>query len=110
MDNDNNASIDQFDGFEYPDQNWSKLPHQLSDELLADIETVAELKVVIYLLRHTWGYQEFGIFKHITVDEFIRGRKYKNGERMDRGTGLSEMSVRRRVGSSTQARINRGYD
>jgi hypothetical protein len=95
MKDDNNAAIGQFDGFEYPEQNWSKLPHQLTDELLPDIETVAELKLVIYLLRHTWGYQEFGIFKHITVDEFIYGRKHKNGERMDRGTGLSEMSVRR---------------
>jgi len=46
------------------------------------------------VLRHTWGYREFGIKKHITVDEFIRGRKRRDGSRMDRGTGLAEQSVR----------------
>jgi hypothetical protein len=104
MDNDNNSPIDQFDGFEYPQQNWSKLPHQFIEELLPQIDTVAELKVVLYLLRHTWGYQEFGIFKHITIDEFMRGRKDKNGARMDSGTGLSEMSVRRGL----EAALKRG--
>jgi DNA-binding PadR family transcriptional regulator len=44
-------------------------------------------------LRHTWGYQEYGIKKHITIEEFVNGRRRQDGTRMDRGTGLSERAV-----------------
>ncbi|WP_157081650.1 hypothetical protein [Fervidicola ferrireducens] len=53
----------------------------------------AELKVVLYILMHTWGYQEYGIAKHITLDEFKHGRLKKDGTRMDNGTGLSHGAV-----------------
>jgi hypothetical protein len=82
-----------FEGFDLPEQNWFRMPNYWTD-ITADITNIAELKVVEYILRHTWGYREFGIKKHITVDEFIRGRKRKDGSRMDKGTGLSERSVR----------------
>lgn len=82
-----------FDGFPYPEQNWSKLPHQFIDQHLADIRTVSELKVVLYVLRHTWGFQEFGQVKQLTTDEFMHGRRRRDGSRMDRGTGLSNRSV-----------------
>lgn len=82
-----------FTGFSRPESNFFKLPNEWID-ITADIDNIAELKVVQYILRHTWGYQEYGIKKHITIDEFIRGRKRKDGSRMDSGTGLSEMSVR----------------
>jgi len=81
-----------FKGFPTPKQNYSKLPHAFIDSL-PEIETVSELKVVLYLIRHTWGYSEYGKPKRITTDEFMRGRKRRDGSRIDAGTGLSNNSV-----------------
>ncbi len=68
------------------------MPKEWTD-ITAQVSTLAELKVVEYVLKHTWGYQEFGIAKKITTDEFMYGRKRKDGTRMDQGTGLSLHSV-----------------
>jgi len=81
-----------FYGFPLPEQNWSKLPHLMIDALPL-VTSMSELKVILYILRHTWGFQEFGLDKKITVDEFIDGRKRKDRTRMDHGTGLSKPSV-----------------
>lgn len=82
----------KFQGFDKPSQNWFKMPHVWTD-LTADITSLAELKVVEYVLKHTWGYEEYGLSKKITTDEFMHGRKRKDGSRMDKGTGLSNRSV-----------------
>ena len=83
----------QFAGFQRPESNYFKMPNDWID-LTAEINNVAELKVVQYILRHTWGYQEYDIKKHITIDEFSHGRRRSDGSRMDKGTGLSERAVR----------------
>jgi hypothetical protein len=59
----------------------------------AMIDNLAELKVVLYIMRHTWGFKEYNVPKHITVDEFMHGRKKIDGTRMDSGTGLSKSAV-----------------
>lgn len=82
-----------FEGFDRPTANFFRLPNAWTD-ITAAIDSLAELKVVEYILRHTWGYQEYDIQKHITIDEFVRGRKHRDGTRMDKGTGLSERAVR----------------
>ena len=61
------------------------LPHKVT--------SLAEMKLVEYVLKHTWGYSEFDMVKKITTDEFMHGRKKKSGERVDIGTGLSNKSV-----------------
>jgi hypothetical protein len=63
-------------------------------DVCAEIDNLAELKVVQYVLRHTWGYQDYEGMKHITIDEFVNGRKRRDGSRIDSGTGLSESAVR----------------
>jgi hypothetical protein len=60
-----------FEGFSKPEANFFRLPNEWTD-ITAGIDNIAELKVVQYILRHTWGYQEYSIKKHITIDEFIR--------------------------------------
>lgn len=81
-----------FQGFDLPRQNWFKMPNGWTD-ITAGISSLAELKVIEYVLKHTWGYQEYGLTKRITTDEFMHGRRRKDGTRMDRGTGLSKPSV-----------------
>src|SRR5919107_3599996 len=81
-----------FPGFDRPESNFFRMPNSWTD-ITAEIDNIAELKVVEYILRHTWGYQEYDIKKHITIDEFVNGRRRQDGSRMDRGTGLSERAV-----------------
>lgn len=83
-----------FKGFDLPERNYFSLPNEWID-LCAKLTKRSEILVIQYVLRHTWGFREYGIPKRITVDEFIDGRKYKNQTRMDNGTGLSRSSVQR---------------
>lgn len=76
----------------YPEENWSKLPHQFIDEAMPNINSLSELKVILYILRHTWGRGDDE--KKITVDEFEKGRKNKSGERIDNGVGMSRNSIK----------------
>ena len=80
-----------FPGFDVPHENWSKLPHAFIDALNM-VETVGELKTILYILRHTWGYHDDQ--KKITLDEFANGRKRRDGSRIDGGTGLSIPTIR----------------
>ena len=81
-----------FEGFDEPKQNWSKLPHAFINGW-DNIETLAEMRVILYILRHTWGYSEYDKPKRITIDEFVSGRKRKDGSRLDGGIGMSKPSV-----------------
>ena len=81
-----------FQGFRIPEQNWFKLPNEWTN-ITHDMTSLAEMKVVEYVLRHTWGFSEYNRSKHITLDEFENGRKKKDGSRIDRGTGLSQPSI-----------------
>ena len=94
----------QFEGFRKPDKNFYHMPNEWTD-IMAEIDNLAELKVVEYIMRHTWGFKEYDQFKTITVDEFLHGR-ISNGERMDKGTGLkSDRSVK----DGLKAAIEHGY-
>lgn len=81
-----------FEGFELPRQNWSKLSNALVDALPL-IETVGEMKVILYILRHTQEHQELSEMKQLTIDEFENGRKRADGSRIDGGTGLSKPAI-----------------
>lgn len=92
----------KFVGFDGPKENWSKLPHDLIDEL-SNINSVSELKVILYILRHTWGFSDAD--KKITIDEFSNGRKRADGSRMDGGCGIHRNSVK----AGLDAAIEHGY-
>lgn len=85
--------MSQWEGFIKPENDFFKVPNNFI-EALALIDNMAELKVILYVMRHTWGFQEFEEMKRIAADEFAHGRKSKGQSRMDNGTGLSERSVR----------------
>src|SRR3990172_8637280 len=93
---DDNSQVEpgyhQFDGFNEPKANYSKLPHILIDTLPL-IDSLAEMKVILYVLRHTWGFQEYQEAKRITMDEFENGRKSK-GRRIDGGIKMVRNSIK----------------
>jgi len=80
----------KFQGFRLPQENWFRLPNEWTD-ITAGISSLAELKVIEYVLRHTWGFGDQQ--KHITLDEFQFGRKRVDGKRLDSGIGMSQPSV-----------------
>src|SRR5260221_6787073 len=88
----NTLSNPNFKGFNKPGANLFRFPTEWKD-ITASITSLAEMKVVEYVLRHTWGYSEYDIVKKITTDEFMHGRKRIDGNRIDKGTGLSNKSV-----------------
>lgn len=91
-----------FEGFSYPDdQGFTRIPNDWFDAC-AQINNLAELKIVLYVLRHTWGFQEYEVAKKITVDEFASGRKRKDGTRIDKGTGLSPTAVKDGIRRATE--------
>jgi hypothetical protein len=99
------VSDETFEGFVRPEKNYFPMPNEWID-ICARIDNLAELKVIQYVLRHTWGYREYGITKTISVDEFMHGRKRNDGTRMDEGTGLkSDRSVK----DGIRAAIKHGY-
>ena len=83
-------TIMQYDGFEEPKSNFTRVPNDFL-EAMHLIDTVGEMKVVYYILRHTWGFQDDQ--KKITLDEFEHGRKRRDGTRLDGGTGLSKPTI-----------------
>ncbi len=83
----------EFAGFSIPEKNYFPMPNNWTD-ICAEIDNLSELKVIQYIIRHTWGYQEYGGYKTISVDEFMHGRRRQDRTRMDNGTGLSEPSVK----------------
>jgi hypothetical protein len=95
--------MSDFKGFQKPTENYSKLPHEFID-LLPEIDSLAEMKVILYILRHTWGFSEFDKPKKITLDELQNGRKRRDGSRMDGGTGLSVNSIK----SGVERAVERG--
>jgi len=94
--------MSNFTGFPEPTANFSKLPHALIDEL-PNINSLAEMKVILYILRHTWGFNDDK--KRISIDEFCNGRKRKDGTRIDEGCGISPNSVR----SGLDNAVSNGY-
>jgi len=84
--------------YEFPKTNWFKLPNKFIEGMAK--MNPSEIKIVLYIIRYTWGYKEFQEDEHqykfrlITMDEFQKGKKTKNGIRLDTGTGLSHVGVR----------------
>lgn len=87
-----NGTEGNFVGFDTPRQNWFKMPNDWTN--LTSNMTLSEMKVIEYVIRHTWGWRgDDDKYKLITTDEFMFGRKKQDGTRLDKGTGLSNHSV-----------------
>src|SRR5690349_6100842 len=83
-----------FRGFRSP--NYTQVPDELFDELLADLSG-AELKVLLYIIRRTFGFKKDS--DSISLSQITSGIETRDGEVLDRGTGLSKASVANAVKS-----------
>jgi Bacteriophage replication protein O len=90
METENNKK--KFKGFYVP--NSTQVPDTLFDELLSELSG-AELKVVLYIIRRTFGFKKAQ--DNISLAQMVDGIVTKEGKVLDRGTGLGKASVARAV-------------
>src|SRR5918998_799706 len=82
----------RFKGFLSP--RYTQVPDELFDELMAYLSG-AELKVLLYIIRRTFGFKKDS--DNISLRQICNGIKTREGEVLDKGTGLSLSTVQRGV-------------
>jgi hypothetical protein len=87
----------EFVGFFEPTENYFRLPNNWFDIATLIRAEFGErfgspLKMMEYILRHTWGYRRFNGHVKLSAKDIYSGRNI-NGRQIDQGTGLSENSV-----------------
>jgi hypothetical protein len=85
-------------GFPAPQSNYSRVPNALIDFL--PLLSGADVKVLLYIIRHTWGYGDE--LKRITINDFVDGRQRKNGESIDRGAGVTRPTLLKSLNRLTE--------
>jgi hypothetical protein len=84
----------KFPGFRKP--TYTIVPDELFDELLAQV-TGSELKVLLYIIRRTFGFKRD--CDNISIKQMVHGITKKDGSILDSGTGLSKPSITKAVKS-----------
>src|SRR3954469_17876800 len=80
----------EFLGFLSP--NTTPVPDVLFDELLLQLDN-AELRVLLYIIRRTYGFKKNS--DDISISQMVDGIKRKDGTVLDGGTGMAKSSVTR---------------
>ncbi|MDP9367523.1 MAG: replication protein [Chloroflexota bacterium] len=79
-----------FDGFASP--NFTQVPDELFDVLMPQLSD-AELRVLLYIVRRTFGFKRDA--DAISLSQMVSGITTREGQVLDRGTGLSKATVAR---------------
>jgi len=82
----------KFPGFRSP--KYTQVPDELFDELLSQLNE-SELKVLLYIVRRTFGFKKDR--DNISIAQICNGIETKKGKVLDKGTGLGKSSVIRAV-------------
>ena len=94
------AKTFDFQGFSEPKENFYRLPNEWFDFWIFARRKVGSrfatlLKVLEYVLVHTWGDSKFDGYVQLSANEIYSGRRSKKNTRMDEGVGVSENAVRK---------------
>ncbi len=79
-----------FEGFASP--NFTQVPDELFDVLMPQLSD-AELRVLLYIVRRTFGFKRDA--DAISLSQLVSGITTREGQVLDRGTGLSKATVAR---------------
>jgi hypothetical protein len=90
----------QFEGFRSP--NFTTVPDELFDDLIPRLSG-AEVKVLLYIVRRTFGFKKER--DNISISQMLEGIVKKNGERLDLGAGLSKPTLCRALASLAEKKI-----
>jgi hypothetical protein len=69
---------------------YTGIPNYFLDHIAPSL-SASELRVMLYVLRHTLGYQKFS--DTICYDQFLNGITTRDGRKLDNGTGISRCSL-----------------
>ena len=89
-----------FSGFACPKSNWFRLPNdwfRIWRELRQQTgrsRIKGPLLVTEYVIKHTWGWQNFTEPVRLAWNDFLYGRRTQR-RNLDRGTGLSRRALHR---------------
>ena len=91
---------DEFQGFSEPKENYYRLPNNWFDYWIAFRAEVGDrfavpLKVLEYVLLHTWGASKFDGRVRLSANEIHSGRRRKKKLRWDSGVGVSENAIKK---------------
>src|SRR5205085_7796297 len=100
MGSSDNRKPSPFRGFRSP--NYTMVPDELFDELLVDLSG-AELKVLLYVIRRTFGFKKGS--DRISKAQLEKGIQRSDGTILDRGTGLSRRAIRLAVDSLVERNV-----
>ena len=96
----------EFEGFGEP--TFTGIPNKFLDFLMQALSE-SELKVMLYIFRHTYGYTtQYGDRKAadaISYSQFMEGIKRFDGSQVDRGAGVSERSL----ATALKSLVQRGF-
>ena len=81
-----------FEGFSSP--NGTVVPDDVFDLLMPEL-TEAELRVLLYIVRRTFGFKKDS--DAISLTQMVSGIRTKDGRVLDRGTGMSRRGVMKGV-------------
>ena len=84
MSSDDSTPEPRFDGWDSP--NYTEVPNQFFDEVMVKLKP-AELRIMLYLMRRTFGFQKRA--DTISLDQFVKGFKTRDGTVQDLGAGVS---------------------
>jgi DNA-binding MarR family transcriptional regulator len=73
-----------------PDFPYTRIPNRFLDEIAIDL-TPSELRVILYIYRHTLGYNKFT--DQISYNQFVSGIVTRDGRRIDQGAGVSRRAL-----------------
>lgn len=90
----------RFAGFRSP--NYTIVPDELFDELLT-VLTGAELKVLLYIIRRTFGFKQDQ--DSISLSQMLNGITTRDGRVLDKGVGISKPTLLQAVRSLEEQNI-----
>ena len=90
----------KFKGFTKP--TYTQTPNEVFDVLLDKLNG-SELKVLLYIIRRTFGFKKES--DNISLNQIVNGIKKKDGSIQDYGTGLSMQSVKNAVKGLTEKNV-----
>ena len=96
-----NCSADwTFEGVSSP--NTTQVPDQYLDELLP-VLTGAELKVLLYITRRTFGFKKPS--DNISISQMLNGIVTRDGRVLDRGVGITKKTLLKAIRSLESKKI-----
>lgn len=88
-----------FEGFQ--PSNTTPVPDILFDELMPDLSN-AELRVLLYIIRRTWGFKKDT--DAISFSQFLKGITTKDGRVLDKGCGVTSRGALSKALKDLEAR------